>query len=719
MPNTIIFSDLDGTLLDSADYSFAAAKPALGAIRQQKIPLVLCSSKTRMEIEEYRRWLNNEHPFIAENGGGIFIPRGYFSETFEAEAFDGYHLVRLGMPYAEIRRRFVALRERLGAKVRGFGDMTDEEVAGLTGLTLGEAELAKRRDFDEPFVFDGPTDESFLKAIEADGLHWTRGRLFHILGDHDKGRAVSLLMSLYRREHGEAASIGLGDSLNDLPMLQAVDRPVLLRRSDGSFDEHVDLPGLLKTHLPGPLGWNDAVLQLLAGGPVAESAGTMHHALIEIYAAAIAAVDPYLAVLGGARIEDGHLLVAGAAYDLADYDRFVVAGAGKAAGRMALAIEELFGERISEGLVIVKEGHKVPLRFVEQVESSHPVPGEPGAAATRRMLDMLHNADKKTLVICLLSGGASALLVAPAEGVTLEDKQQATALLLNAGASIGELNAVRKHLSAVKGGRLAQAAGTAQVVTLLLSDVIGDRLDVIASGPTAPDGSTFADAWAVIAKYGLQEKLPSRVVDYLRRGMAGVEAETAKPGDPCFDRTQNAIVGGIGLALAAAAERARQLDFVTEIVDAELQGEARDAARMLARHTRAALAAMHTGERRCLLWGGETTVTVRGNGKGGRNQELALAFALEIEGVSGIAMLSAGTDGTDGPTDAAGAMVDGGTVAQARRSGIEPVDYLEDNDSYTFFRRLDELSGARGHFRTGPTGTNVMDIQIVLCTRGK
>ncbi len=714
MPDTIVFTDLDGTLLDQADYSFAAARPALGLIREREIPLVLCSSKTRAEIEELRSRLNNEHPFVAENGGGIFIPRGCFSVPFEAEDFDGYRLVRLGLPYAEIRRRFAALREKTGAKVRGFGDMSDAEVAELTGLPLAEAALARRRDFDETFVFDGPIDESFLKAIEAGGLHWTRGQYFHILGDHDKGRAVQLLLSLYQREYGAVASIGLGDGLNDLPMLRAVDRPVLVRHPDGGFDARIDLPGLIRTQQPGPSGWNDAVLQLLAA-PVRKV--TEQEVLRGIFDAALAAVDPRNAVRNAARVEDGRLLVGGMPYDLAAFERIVVVGAGKGAARMALALEELLGDRISEGLVIVKEGHKAQLGIVEQVESGHPVPGAAGAAATARMLELLRAADEKTLVICVLSGGASALLVAPAEGLTLEDKQAVTGLLLNAGASIAELNAVRKHLSAIKGGRLAEAAFPARVVALMLSDVIGDRLDVIASGPTAPDASTYADAWAAITKYRLQDKMPARVLDHLRRGLGGRAAETVKAGAACFGRTQNFIVGGIGQALAAAAEQARGLGFATEIVCADLQGEARDAAHMIARRARTMCAAMRAGERCCLLYGGETTVAVRGAGKGGRNQELALAFALEIDGLSGVSLLSAGTDGTDGPTDAAGATVDGGTAASARSQGIDPAACLENNDSYHFFQRLDERTGGRSHLVTGPTGTNVMDLQIVLCRK--
>jgi len=434
----------------------------------------------------------------------------------------------------------------------------------------------------------------------------------------------------------------------------------------------------------------------------------------EIYGAALAAVDPCRAVRDSLRLAGGDLHVAGESYPLDGCTRILVVGAGKATARMALAVEEVLGNRISAGLVVVKQGHTVPLARVEQVEAAHPIPDRAGEDGARRILEMLRGADEHTLAICLLSGGASALLVAPAEGVTLRDKQETTALLLNAGAPIHELNAVRKHLSAVKGGRLAQAAYPARVATLILSDVIGDRLDVIASGPTAPDGSTFADAWAVVGKYGLREKIPTRVADYLRDGMAGTVPETLKELDPSMLRTRNVIIGGIGQALAAAEAQARRGGFTAKTLTAELQGEARVAAHSLAQAAIEAQAGLRPGERLCLLFGGETTVTVRGAGKGGRNQELALAFALEIEGRQGITLLSAGTDGSDGPTDAAGALVDGGLAARARRLGIDPARYLDDNDSYGFFQRYDALSGEACHFKTGPTGTNVMDLQIIL-----
>lgn len=439
--------------------------------------------------------------------------------------------------------------------------------------------------------------------------------------------------------------------------------------------------------------------------------------LADIFTAALAAVDPYYAVLNAVSIEGDRLHIADAKYDLAAFDRIVVVGGGKATARMALAIETLLGKKIAAGLIVVKDGHTVPLSIIEQVESSHPVPGEAGVAGTARILDMARAADGKTLFICLISGGASALLVAPATGLTLQDKQNATRLLLNAGASINELNAVRKHLSMVKGGRLAQAAYPAQVVTLIVSDVINDPLDVIASGPTAPDDSTYADAWAVIKKYGLLKTLPPQVAEYLQRGIAGQVPETVKKNDPCWINTSNVIVASIRQAMAAAQEKSTQLGFATKIISETLQGEAREAAHFLAQAARAEMAAMKPNERRCLLCGGETTVTVRGTGMGGRNQELALAFALDIEGCQGVTMLSAGTDGTDGPNDAAGAMVDGWTAARARGLGIDPSSFLDNNDSYTFFQQFDAATGAHSHFKIGATGTNVMDIQIVLLNK--
>ena len=437
-------------------------------------------------------------------------------------------------------------------------------------------------------------------------------------------------------------------------------------------------------------------------------------ALMDIFGAALSAVDPYEAVRRSLHLEKGLIHAGESRYDLGDFDRVVVVGAGKATARMTKAVEEILGDALKGGIIIVKYGHTGDLRGIEQVEAAHPIPDQAGVEGTKRILGLARNAGGNDLIFCLLSGGGSALLVAPVDGITLEDKQRVTDLLLKAGASIGELNAVRKHLSAVKGGRLARTAYPATLVTLILSDVIGDRLDVIASGPTAPDVTTFADAALVIDKFGLKAALPPSVAAYLERGLAGVEAETVKSGEACFRKARNIIVGGIARALSAAHDKAQALGCTPEIITAELQGEARDAARRLAREALRVRGALKPGERRCLLSGGETTVMVRGRGRGGRNQELALAFAREISGMKGITLLSAGTDGTDGPTDAAGAVVDGQTAAQAQERRIHPDEYLDNNDSYNFFAGLDVLSDEKHLVVTGPTGTNVMDLQIIF-----
>jgi mannosyl-3-phosphoglycerate phosphatase len=263
----IIITDLDGTLLHPRTYSFEEARPALELVRQRGIPLVICSSKTRAEIEVYRKRLDNVHPFISENGGGIYIPAGYFPFQGSGEQKGGYEVISLGSPYEEIRKRFTAMRDRLGIAVRGFGDMTVEEVAGLTGLTMEEARLAKQRDYEEPFIFPDKPDDRFLSEIEGEKLRWTQGRYFHLMGDHHKGRAVDLLRKLYERRDGSVTTIGIGDSLNDLPFLLAVDRPVLVKKTTGRHDARIDIPGLVRTAGIGPAGWNEAVSKMIGELP--------------------------------------------------------------------------------------------------------------------------------------------------------------------------------------------------------------------------------------------------------------------------------------------------------------------------------------------------------------------------------------------------------------------------------------------------------------------
>lgn len=440
---------------------------------------------------------------------------------------------------------------------------------------------------------------------------------------------------------------------------------------------------------------------------------------VDIFKSALKAVDPYNAVMKKARVEKGIMTIDGHDYDLNKFDRILIIGAGKGTAPMARAIEDILGDRITRGVVIVKYGHTLPLRMIAQIEASHPLPDEAGIKGAMEIADLVKGTDEKTLVIALLSGGASSLLVSPCDGISLSDKKEMTGLLLKAGATIDELNTVRKHISKIKGGRLAEMTDPATLITLALSDVIGDRPDVIASGPTVPDNSTFKDAMDVIKKYGLYDRVPPSVSKILEEGLEGKIKETPKEDERFFKKTRTIIVGSIKDALFAAAEKAGSMDFKALILTSELQGEAQDAARYLALRTAEIRNSLRDDEKPvCLLSGGETTVTVKGTGLGGRNQEMALAFAINIEGKEGIIMLSAGTDGTDGPTDAAGAIVDGETAGIARRHHLDPALYLDHNDSYHFFSRLDLLSGKRHHLITGPTGTNVMDMQIIMIRHG-
>lgn len=428
-----------------------------------------------------------------------------------------------------------------------------------------------------------------------------------------------------------------------------------------------------------------------------------------IFQAGLAAVNPEICIRRALRLEGGRLLVGDQDVALPAAGRVLVVGAGKASALMARAVEELLGARIGGGVVVVKYGHGAALNRVQIREAGHPLPDEAGRAGAAAVFDLARQAGAEDLVLCLISGGGSALLPLPVEGIDLKDKQAATGLLLASGATIHEVNTIRKHLSRIKGGGLARAAAPARVVALILSDVVGDDLDVIASGPTVADPTTFGDGLRILRRCGLLEKVPPAVRRHFERGAAGEAAETPKPGDPLFEKVRNVLVGGNRDALLAAAEKARALGYNTVVLSSMLEGEAREAGRFI---SRIAAEARRSGNPAplpaCILCGGETTVTVRGGGRGGRNTELALAAALDIAGEDGILVLSAGTDGSDGPTDAAGAFADWKTLACAQAAGLDAARFLEQNDSYRFFDRLGDL------FKTGPTRTNVMDLQIVL-----
>jgi hydroxypyruvate reductase len=382
--------------------------------------------------------------------------------------------------------------------------------------------------------------------------------------------------------------------------------------------------------------------------------------------------------------------------------RIVVLGCGKASGAMARAAEDVLGDRIADGFVVVKDGYTAPLRRIRLAEAGHPVPDARGLAASAHLLELAARARADDLVLFLVSGGGSALTPAPAPPVTLEEKQQITRLLLAAGATIAELNAVRKHLSRFKGGLLARAAWPATVVTLALSDVIGDPLDVIASGPTAPDPTTFATALDVLERRGAKTRAAASVRERLEAGARGEVEETPKPGDRIFDRVTNLVVGNNALITDAAVATAQRFGYQTRFLSRAIQGETRDVARELVAQARRLEAPA------CLVAGGETTVTVKGPGTGGRCQEFALAAALALGPGEDVTVLAAGTDGTDGPTDAAGAIVDSGSVERGRTAGVDAVRALADNDAYRFLRASGDL------LVSGPTNTNLLDLYVLL-----
>lgn len=428
-----------------------------------------------------------------------------------------------------------------------------------------------------------------------------------------------------------------------------------------------------------------------------------------IFLSGVKAVDPVHAIRRHLKRQDETLTVGNRAYDLSSYEHVIVIGAGKASAAMAKPLEELLGDRLKAGLVQVKYGHSVPLRKIQAIEAGHPVPDEAGIKGAERVIQLVKAATEKDLVIYLISGGGSALLPSPAKGLTMEDKQRTTQILLESGARIHEINALRKHISQVKGGRLAQLAYPATLVSLILSDVIGDDLDSIASGPSVPDRSTFNDCLQILKKYGIREKIPQVVLDHLEKGARGEIEETPKAGDPAFEHTQNLIIGSNILAVRAAKKKADALGYNNLILSTFIEGETKEVAKMHAAVAKEILKRdIPVSRPACIISGGETTVTIRGRGLGGRNQEFVLAAAMDIDGLEKVVVLSGGTDGTDGPTDAAGAIADGLTARRAQSMGLDPEHYLRDNDSYHFFQALGDL------LITGPTFTNVMDLRLVM-----
>ncbi len=425
-----------------------------------------------------------------------------------------------------------------------------------------------------------------------------------------------------------------------------------------------------------------------------------------IFRAALKAADPVLAVERHLKVQGDTLIAGRTRYPLNRFDRISVVGAGKAGAAMAYGVERVLGKRISSGAINVKDGHVRKLRKIELNECGHPVPDVRGVNGSRRIAEIASRAGERDLLICVISGGASALLPFPADPITLNEKREATQLLLDSGANIHEINAVRKHISRIKGGQLSRLAWPATMIGLMLSDVIGDDLDVIGSGPTAPDASTFQAARGVLEKYGIWNQVAASVRERIEAGVRGEIDETPK----AIERTQNIIVGSNRQALEAAQSHARELGFRTVLLSSFVEGETREIGRM---HAAIAKEIRASGKRParpvCIITGGETTVTMgRDHGKGGRNQEFVLAAALDIAGLRDVVILSGGTDGSDGPTDAAGAIADGRTAERAGKLGLSARTFLAEHDSYHFFQKLNDL------FITGPTNTNVMDVHLLL-----
>jgi hydroxypyruvate reductase len=426
--------------------------------------------------------------------------------------------------------------------------------------------------------------------------------------------------------------------------------------------------------------------------------------------AAIQAVDPRPAVSRCLQRQGKRLTIGQTTVDLDQTRQVSVIGAGKAARPMLQGVADVLGDMLTGGCVITKHaaGEADHIGPIGIVEGNHPVPGEKSVNATRHMLASLGQPHPDDLILCLISGGGSALMTAPIEGVALADLQALTRALLACGATIHEINTLRKHLDTVKGGGLARQCAPAQLVCLILSDVVGNPLDVIASGPAVPDPTTYANCWQIVTRYGLEASLPPSIRTVLQAGLAGQLPETLKPGDPVFARTQNLLVGSNLQAAQAALETARRAGYHPLLLTTSLQGEARQAGQFLAAIARQVDATGQPVPRpACIVIGGETTVTLRGNGLGGRNQELALAAVSELSGLPNCLLVTCATDGEDGPTDAAGAFVTGETLARAQQHGIDPASFLQANDSYHFFQTLGDL------FSPGPTGTNVNDLAFL------
>lgn len=432
--------------------------------------------------------------------------------------------------------------------------------------------------------------------------------------------------------------------------------------------------------------------------------------MLESLEAALLAADPKKSVKSHVKVVNNTLEIVREYYPLDKFDHIYVIGAGKASGYMAEALNEILGNKISDGLVIIPDNIRARLYTgnIALWYGTHPIPSEKGVKGTNKIIELVNNATPRDLVICLISGGGSALMPLPYKGITIAQKQKITGRLLRAGATIEEINAVRKHISAIKGGRLAERLSNTTLVSLLISDVVGDKLDTIASGPTVPDSTTFADAMQVLKKHNLWRGLDRSVKNVIERGVSGDIPETPKPDNDVFRNVRNVIIGNNEMACEAAMDYLVGRGFDATILTTFAQGEAREVGTVMASIARQINHRLYA-KPVAIVVGGETTVTVKGKGRGGRNQEIVLSATKGIDGLNNVAIASIGTDGIDGNSTAAGAIADSTTLTRAHKKKIRPMDYLANNDSNTFFKKLDDI------IETGPTGTNVNDILVMVC----
>jgi glycerate 2-kinase len=430
---------------------------------------------------------------------------------------------------------------------------------------------------------------------------------------------------------------------------------------------------------------------------------------LESLESALNAVDPKQLMKSKLLMKKSLLEVNGYSFNLKNFKKIYVIGGGKASGSMAEALEKILGKHIANGLVNIPHGSKHKTEIIKFQEASHPTPDKSGVEGTRRILEIAEQAKKEDLVICLISGGGSSLMPLPRNGITVKDKSKITDTLLKCGATINEINTVRKHISDFKGGWLAKKAYPATVLNLILSDVVGDQVDFIASGPTVPDSTTFNDAIKVMKKYGLWDKAAVSIERVLSSGEKGLIPETPKASDKAFEKVYNVIIGNNRFASLAVREQLRSAGLNTLLLTSTMEGEARHIGVMLASIAReVALSGNPVPKPAGIVAGGETTVTVTGKGLGGRNQEISLAAALKMGGLDGVVVASLSTDGVDGPTDAAGAVIDEKTMVRAAEMDLNPEEFLAENDSYNFFSKLDDL------IFTGSTGTNVNDVSVIV-----